>query len=412
MRHFLFFAAIVLASLSLLAGGFQLYSESATDVLSVGGAGVARGGKASASWYNPATTVDIQRPIITGGGSLLRLAIDYKTSVRTDEMDNQPRMTGFIYGVMPIADDFRLNLAVSVPNGMITQWKSDSRLNTLATFTSLRVCHITPSLTWKATDKLSFAAGPTVAIGVARLANYIDLKSYGLGMNKNYMSAYDFGLGGFAATYYKLNDEWAFGAKYQSRVRMTFKGDNEFRYSSYMDGALKFNGGRLEGRIDMPAYVALGVRNNSFERWTFLFDAVWTEWSSYANLNLKFRRYPGRNTPGTAINMRKWHDVWAYHFGAEYKLTDRWTLRAGYCYDVSPSNSRNQSPEMPDADKHLFTIGFEYDADNWGFDLGYGYTYFYKSRLGTNVAKSHGIAERGRFSADCHILSASLTLKF
>lgn len=412
MRHLLFIAALIGVSLSLVAGGFQLYSESATDVLAVGGAGVARGGEASAAWYNPATTIDIDRPTITGGGSLLRLAIEYKTSKRTDEMNDEPRMTGFIYGVMPLNEDFRLNLAVNVPNGMITQWESDSQLKTLATFTSLRVCHITPSLTWKATDKLSLAAGPTFTIGVARLANYIDLTAYGQGMNKNYMSAYDFGLGGFVAAYYKLNDEWAFGAKYQSRIRMTFKGDNSYRYKSYLNGAIKFVGDDLQGRIDMPAYLSLGVRNNSFEKWTFLFDAVWTEWSSYKALNIEFDTYPGKDTPGTAANKRKWHDVWSYHFGAEYELTDRWTLRAGYCFDVSPSNSRYQSPEMPDSNKHLFTVGFKYETDNWGFDFGYGYTYFYKSHLGKSVAKSHGIAERGRFSTDCHILSASLTLKF
>ena len=162
----------------------------------------------------------------------------------------------------------------------------------------------------------------------------------------------------------------------------------------------------------MPASVALGIRNNSFERWTFLFDAVWTKWSSYKALNLSFDKYPGTTTPGEVKNPREWHDVWTYHAGAEYKLTDRWTLMAGFDYDNSPSNSRSTSPEMPDSDKFLIGVGVGYLADNWGFDIAYGYSRFTKTNLGSRVAAAKGIAERGTFKSDCHILSASVTLRF
>lgn len=393
-----------------LGGGFQLYSEGSAEMLGLAGAGVARAGNSS-PWYNPATTVDIDRISLTAGGSALFLSSEYKTSAKTDKMDDQPRFMGYFYGVMPLGEDYRLNLSVNAPYGMITQWEKDSQLSTLATFTSLRVCYITPSVTWKVNDNLSVAAGPNVSIGVARLANYIKLP-YGLKDNKNYMTADAVGLGGFLAMYYKFNDAWAFGAKYQSRIHMRFEGENEFRYKSYMGGMLKFQGADAHASIDMPAYLALGIRNNSLDRWTFLFDATWTQWSSYKSLDLCFDKYPGSDRPGTAKNPRKWHDVWTYHLGAEYQLTDKWVLRAGLDYDNSPANRRSISPEMPDSDKWLMTFGAGYQGEHWGFDVAYGYSRFRKAKLGTQVAASHGLQERGTFKTDCHIVSTSVTYKF
>lgn len=411
LSSFIFAALLSLGGL-LHAGGFQLYSESATDMLGTAGSGVARGGRASAAWYNPATTVDIDRITVTGGGSLLGLSSEYSTSTASDDLVDKIRMTGFFYGVAPLGDDFRLNLSVNAPYGMITQWEPDSQLSSLSTYTCLRVCYISPSITWKVNDQLSFAAGPDIAIGVARLANYIDIPVPGQKRNKMYMSAESMGIGGFAAVYYKPSDEWGFGAKFQSRIHMRFDGDVKYRYREYLNGALKFHNSDAHASIDMPASVALGIRNNSFERWTFLFDAVWTKWSSYKALNLSFDKYPGTTTPGEVKNPRDWHDVWTYHAGAEYKLTDRWTLMAGFDYDNSPSNSRSTSPEMPDSDKFLIGVGVGYLADNWGFDIAYGYSRFTKTNLGSRVAAGKGIAERGTFKTDCHILSASVTLRF
>ena len=103
-----------------LGGGFQLYSEGSAEMLGLAGAGVARAGNSS-PWYNPATTVDIDRISLTAGGSALFLSSEYKTSAKTDKMDDQPRFMGYFYGVMPLGEDYRLNLSVNAPYGMITQ---------------------------------------------------------------------------------------------------------------------------------------------------------------------------------------------------------------------------------------------------------------------------------------------------
>lgn len=410
MKRFLaILSAAFIPALS-YAGGFQLYSESAADVLGVAGAVVSRGGNASGAWYNAATTTDIEVPTLTMGGSLIRLGSEYSTSRGTDDMDDQARMTGFAYAVVPFADDFRFTLAVNAPYGMITQWDSDSQLSALATFTSLRVCFISPGIAWKVNDELSVAAGFNEAIGVARMAKYIDLSRYGAGRNKMYLSAEGDGQGGFVSLFYRPFEDWAFGAHYQSRVRVHLSGDADYRRE--MNSLLKFIPGGANTTIVMPASLALGVENSSFENWRFMADAVWTQWSSYRSLDINFRKMPGTGKRGTASSYKDWSDVWSYHFGAEYKVNENWTLRCGYAIDISPSNSRTESPEMPDADKQLFTLGVGYNTEKWGVDLAYCYVYFDKAKLGSKAAAAGGIAERGTFDSDCHVLSAQLTYRF
>ena len=404
--------SLVLGSVSLFAGGFQLYSESSADVLGIGGAAVARSGHASSAWYNPAATTTLSVPTASFGGSAIKLESGYTATTHTEWMNEQFRFTGFFYGVMPIHDDWRLNLSVNAPYGMITQWPHDYSLNTLATFTSLRVCYISPSIAYRLTDELSLAVGVNATIGVARLASYIDLSKYGLGTNKLYMRADDEGVGGFVSVFYQPTQEWAFGAHYQSRVKMVFKGDAKYRQNSYLGGQLNFTNTDIKARIDMPAYLALGVENHTFEKWRFMFDAVWTEWSSYKGLDIDFDKLPGTNRKGTVKNDRRWHDVWSFRFGTEYQLTENWVLRAGYMYDVSPSNSRTTSPEMPDSDKQLFSLGVGYQTERWGFDLSYAYIYFDQAKLGSKVAQSHGIANRGEFDTRCQVISAAFTLRF
>ena len=51
MKRRLLSVALLVLALSVYGGGYQLYSESSTDVLSIGGAGVARSGAASSAWY-------------------------------------------------------------------------------------------------------------------------------------------------------------------------------------------------------------------------------------------------------------------------------------------------------------------------------------------------------------------------
>ncbi len=441
MKKQLITLLLAVSMLSAFAGGFQLYSESATDVLSIGGSGVARSGHASNAWYNPAATMDIDRPVISGGTSLIRLDTVYRSQAGSDHMADTLRMTGFFYGVMPITDDVNFTLSINAPYGMVTQWDRDSQLSSLATFSNVRICYISPGIAFNITEDLSLAVGINYAYATAHLAKYTDLSEYAsiadrfnqMGFdtyapssNKIDMKADGDGIGGFVALHYRPFEDWSFGAKYQSRVKIRVNGEADYRNRGTFkvtpnvpnlveENFMYFNKGDIRATVSAPAYLALGVENTSIKNLRLMFDAVWTQWSSYRALDISFEKMPG-NKPqgGIAKNRRDWHDVWSYRFGAEYQLTDNWVLRGGYMFDVSPSNSRYTSPEMPDSDKHLLSLGVGYHTERWGIDLAYAYVFFDDGDLGTKTAADHAIAKanQGTFSTNCQIFSAQFTLRF
>jgi long-chain fatty acid transport protein len=413
MKRRLLSVALLVLALSVYGGGYQLYSESATDVLSVGGAGVARSGAASSAWYNPAATVTIDRTTVSFGGSLLGLAITYANDSHRDKLNDEFRMTGFFYGVQPLNNDLRLTLSVNAPFGMITQWQDKAQLSTLAEYTMLRVCYVSPGLALKVSDEFSVAAGMNVAIGVARIGKQIDMSALGMANNKIYMRASGEGVGGFLSAFYRPHEDWAFGAHYQSPVRVRFAGDASYRFkSSHYGNMLRFDKGNVHTVLTMPGYLALGVENSTFDKLKLMADVVWTQWSVYKDMDIYLDKLAPTGKKGVSPAPRKWHDVMSYRVGAEYQLDEHWVLRGGYMLDISPSNNRYRSPEMPDTNKQMFALGVGYQQANWGIDLGYAFVRFDDGKLGTEIAKKAGIADRGTFSSRVNILSAQFTYRF
>ena len=400
----LFLLAILMGSVLVHGAGFQLALESAADVLGAGGAVTARKGHASVAWYNPAASTTIDRMTISAGGTLIDLAGKYTGPKGVDHLDDEPRWTGFFYGIVPLTEEARFSLSVNAPYGMITSWSAHSQLRDLATFTSIRACYISPGFSYKLADNFSVAAGFNVVVAVARLAKYISALN-----NKMYMRADDQSVGGFVSLFWDITDDWSFGAHYQSKVKLDLEGDASYR--RYSKGPYVFQKGDVSATMEMPAFLALGIENHSLEKWRFMFDAVWTQWSSYKNMNVNFERYPAYGTKRTAVNNRDWHDTWSYRFGVEYDLTEKWTLRGGYMYDCAGTNSRTLTPDLPDGNRSVFALGVGYQGEHWGFDTSYAFVHFAQSHLGKEIAAANKV-ERGTFDLRCQILSMQVNYKF
>lgn len=410
MKKRLGFALALLSVLSTVVygGAFQLYSESSTEAMSVAGAVVGRRGMISNAWYNPAATGSIDKISVMGGVSALKLSIDYSSDGGDDSLQNRIRPTGFFYAIVPMTPDLNFNLSINAPYGMITEWENDWTESAMCTYTNLRAIYTTPSLTWQINEELSVAAGVNLVYATARLARNIDLSL--LGMNKIYMGADAYGIGGTLSAHYQLNPEWGFGAHYQSRVKLDFEGETKYRREgTFIPGKAVFVEDDASTTITLPSSLGLGVANNTFKDLTLSFDAVWTEWSTYADNNIKFDKQPGTGTPGTIPKKKDWSDVWSFRLGAEYALTENWVLRCGYMYDISPDNDRYRTPEMPDSDRNLFTVGAGYSNAKWGVDVGYGYLFFQDSKAGS-AAGSANHRSSGEFEADLHVLSVAFKM--
>ena len=58
--------------------------------------------------------------------------------------------------------------------------------------------------------------------------------------------------------------------------------------------------------------------------------------------------------------------------GAEWELSDAFTLRAGYAEDQSPTNNVTRTPRLPDADRTWWSLGLTWaPSSNWEVNAGY-----------------------------------------
>jgi len=396
-----------------------LYSESSAEALSLAGAVIGREGMISNAWYNPATTTSIDRPSLMAGASALLLHIDYESDQGEDNLQNKLRPTGYFYAILPFENDLNLNLSVNAPYGMITEWDNDWLESMMTTYTNLRCVYITPSLAWKINDQISIAGGINLVTATARLAKNLPYPP----KNKIYMSADAIGIGYTLSAMYKPHEDWNLGVHYQSRVKLDFDGEAKYRKEGAFPVGYGYNTYFIEDdastEITLPSSLGFGVANSSFEKWTLSFDAVWTEWSTYADNNITFESQPGYigatapTKKWTSVKDKDWDDVWSFRFGASYQLHENWVLRAGYMYDNSPDNDRHRSPEMPDSDRNMFALGVGYSKDHWGFDFGYSYLIFKDSKAGSQAAGgSPDFKTSGKFETDLHVVSAAVKYTF
>lgn len=404
---------IILAVISLCGlvygAGYQLYSESASEALGVGGAVVGFQGNISNAWYNQASLTSFDHAAMMFGLTSLKLGFGYEYKNGHDELKDDWRPTAFGYGVMPINDRLVLGFSGNAPYGMITEWDNDWTESYMTTYTNIRAVYFTPSLAWKITDELSIGVGINLVSAMARMAR--NMPSPDNRRNKIYMRADDpLSFGGAISVHYQPSAAWGFGLQYQSRVHVNLKGDAEYRYPLDLGKGNVYRPCDVKTSLTLPSSLALGLSNTSFKNLRLGASVVWTEWSNYDMQKINFDSLPGTvGVRGFSKHDKKWDDTFSFRLGAEYYLNEHWLVRCGYMYDICQDNDKYRSPEIPDSDRHMYSIGLGYRGDCWGVDLTYGYLRFSEVRIGTHS----GSVANGKFvDADVHMLSFAITREF
>jgi long-chain fatty acid transport protein len=161
----------------------------------------------------------------------------------------------------------------------------------------------------------------------------------------------------------------------------------------------------------------MGIAYSRFKPFTFEFDTTWTGWSTYDQLKVNLDTpVPVNGVLTTTITTPKnWHDSWAFRFGANYEVNERMKIRAGYIYDLTPVPDSTFDPQVPDANRHIFTVGSDLKIQR--FTLGFAYNYILsESRTKSNSIVVNGVPAplqaNGRYNSDVHSLGLSWSFQF
>ena len=117
-----------------------------------------------------------------------------------------------------------------------------------------------------------------------------------------------------------------------------------------------------EGSFDVPAQVTAGLAVDVTPDVTMMFDyqhIFYGDVDSIANSSTNAALFGSSGGPGFG-----WHDVDVFKAGAEWRVDDQWTVRAGYAYTSDPIHSSDVTINIlaPGVVQHHITGGFSYKA--------------------------------------------------
>jgi long-chain fatty acid transport protein len=272
-----------------------------------------------------------------------------------------------------------INLATFSRFGLGTEFEEDWSGRYNVNYAGIETVSFSPSIAWKANDKLSLAIGPEFMWFKFRQDKVVDYT----GANDPTTTDTDIdsalegdslGMGLMLAMHYQYNDDLAFGLTYRSQVEQEVNGEMTFSVPksnpAYPVLVTKFATANAGARIILPDEIFAGVSYNVTDRLSVEADLVWTNWSLYNELNIE-----NEDTGKLATSSTKdYNDTIRVQLGAEYQYNDWLTLRGGYVFDQSPIEDEYAEYLLPTGDRHLFSAGtgFRFD-EHWTLDLSYTY---------------------------------------
>ena len=398
--------------------GFALYEYGARGI-ALGGAAMARGNPDPATVaYNPALLTKLTGTRVQAGitAILPRGKMEWNDAAGRNGTTSLKDLNWYMphaYFTQQLNDDWFFGVGEFTRYGLGFEYPSNwpGRFNIYEV--NLLTASINPNIAWKATEKLSLAAGVEIMYVT------LDLRRRGAAnpaapaqteFDINIKDANAWGVGGNFAFHYQFSDQWAIGAQYRSKVRVHAFGDASFqpvgeRMSKDILNGNGITDGTAHAAVVFPDSVAGGISFTPIPELSFEAGAVWTRWSTFRSLNISFN-----NRLGQARSFKHWGDAMRWNFGVEWEALDWLTLRGGFVYDESPMREGWEDYLVPTNDRYIWSAGLGFHWDNWTVDLSAAFIDAlgrrYSANRETNVMHSRAKA------SDTYIYSLSVGYKF
>ena len=396
MTQFLKLAAAVAVASAFaseaFAAGFMLTEQSA-GALGRAYAGVGVDGlDISGTYYNPATMVLHSGTKLQAGFVHIGLNAEYESKDQTENGRLKSQTIPHGYITHQINDSLWTGLAMTVPWGMGTQYDNNWEGSDRGTETKMRSFDFNPNLAWKINDKFSIGAGMSIQYVAATLkmgqkvyVPYGNVNVYVGQVDGEYKAdSIDFGWN--VGAMWSPTKNLRFGVSYRSEIEHHTEGTYTLRTDSpILSGSMSDYLGTKDAELIVsgPAWAMATAAWDVNDRLSLYGTFRWTDWSSFTELNIT-------DTHGNTQKMiqNHWKDAYLGSIGADYRISEQWTIRGGVGYESSPiSNPRYRTSVIP-------------DADRWWFAVGAGWKPTKNLQADMSLALLHGVHERNLYASE------------
>ncbi len=416
------------------AAGFLVF-EQGTKAMGMAGAFTAVADDPSAIFNNAAGITQLPGTQLAIGNTFIRNDQKYEVPREftagpdfTEEMQSRTFFLPHLYLTHRINDNVTFGFGYYSPFGIGTNWSDRAVGNAVADEAHLKTYDINPNFAFKVDPKLSLAIGVHYVRAKAQIIRRVALpgltpvQSYEqnvliptpptLGPDQAGRFKLDARGDAFAVNFglrYRFNEFWTFGFSYRTDSNVEVSRSEatvDFARNQLLGGGKERT--RARTSLGLPAIFLFGISTTMLDRWTFEFDAQYTTWNDFDDLEIHLK--PGLVTLGglsERVLEEDWTNTWGFHFGTEYKYTDNFAVRAGYFYDTNPIPDETLGPILPDSDRHNFSLGCGYTRGDWTLDGAYMWSKFENRSTDKNY-EDFNASYRSNF----HLVGFTVTRRF
>jgi len=456
-------ALIALPTQPAQGAGFALQEQNASGLGHAYAGGAAAAEDVSTIFYNPAGLVRLQTMQLVVAGNLICPSTKFHDGGSLPAFGQPLGGTGGdagscagvpnLYFGVPFTDKWSFGIGVNVPFGLKTEYDSDWLGRFQAVKSKVETYNVNPVLSWEPTPMWTVGGGVSFQRLNAELTNRV-----------NYATAYAQGvqaaiaanpsLAPFAQTLigsaaglesgarvkgddsswgwnvgvlWQATPQTRIGAAYRSAIKYTVDGNVNFDNPTALGtlppalapaGAVILNGvnaqlfdGGVTLKIKVPQTANVSIFHQFDNKWDLMADLQYTGWSSIQEL--KVVRTTGQVLPTSAQGPtpENFRNTWRVSAGANYRYTDKWTLRGGVAWDQTPVRDDERTPRLPDEDRTWLALGAQYKySDNWAFDIAYAYIFLRNASINQNEGSTAQYGHvNGSYKANVNIVGLQVT---
>lgn len=363
------------------AEGFAINEWSAEGV-AMGGARMFAEGDAANVAYNPASITKIE-------GEALKISATYlsphgkheTTNKSTGQKDYGQNVVhaGWApgtYYVKQMSDKDWFGIGLFTRYGTVSEReRMEPIVSSNSFFAKMDGLSLTPTYARKFDKKWSAAIGADI--------NYVGLelqKNIVNPANKQILATTQtegttYALGWNAAVNYAFDEKNEIGLVYRSEITHSMEAETKL-YSP--NGNNKVD---AYGVVTLPESYAIGYNHKFDDKTRVELNATRTNWSSYDALNIYFdnplTHLPDNNGNLVPVNSaeaaKNYENGWRYAIGVEHKLSDKYSLMAGFAYDEGIIPYSGGDFMMPTGNRRTYSIGAQYHDKKQTLAVALGY---------------------------------------
>ena len=360
------------------AEGFAINEWSAEGV-AMGGARMFAEGDAANVAYNPASITKVDGEAFKVSATYISPHGEYDLykDDGTHESGTNRVHFGFApgtYYVKKLNDKDWFGIGAFSRFAMVSEFERNSAVSTNAFLSRLNGVSVTPTFAHKFDDKWSAAVGAEinyVGLTLEKNVNYQLLNTF-----PTHTKGESYALGWNAAANYAFDDKNEIGIVYRSRIKHSMEADfNAYDVNLEALGgpqAVMDISGDAYGKVTLPESWHIGYSHKFNDKTRVELNAVRTGWDTYKNLNIMLSNV-GYGFDGPQNNPKNWEDGWRYAIGIEHKLSDKYTVMAGYAYDESSIPYHGGDFMVPTGNRRTYSIGARYNDKDQTVALALGW---------------------------------------